>query len=347
MIDRKTNKERRTAKWEGALVRQGWGLVGECCNGTKRQSKGVGTQCDREGEIRVGDLLCCFFTLYWQLQAASLLLRILGLSQQPGSVEQISLHCVEGSLDWLYPKGALRLSLSPRLPSGAVGPGGAGRSSGLITACIKPEEMFRGAQIYLEQDGILELLVGDRPDSPRPPRVRCFSRPPGEKVALFLQATPHQDISRRIAAFRYELRGDWNARLSLDSNTIHHEGACRPCNDTEILMAVCTSDFVVRGNIRSVLNDEDLRVSVIKVSASRVYRQKYSLFPTGVHLTKAGEIRTLLQCGVKPGAGSFLFTGRVHFGEAWLGCAPRYKDFRRAYEEARNAHEIPCELASD
>ncbi|MGH0119904.1 UNVERIFIED_CONTAM: hypothetical protein FKN15_059832 [Acipenser sinensis] len=51
MIDRKTNKERRTAKWEGALVRQGWGLVGECCNGTKRQSKGVGTQCDREGEM--------------------------------------------------------------------------------------------------------------------------------------------------------------------------------------------------------------------------------------------------------------------------------------------------------
>ncbi|MGH0149802.1 UNVERIFIED_CONTAM: hypothetical protein FKN15_016115 [Acipenser sinensis] len=48
---RKTNKERRTAKWEGALVRQGWGLVGECCNGTKRQSKGVGTQCDREGEV--------------------------------------------------------------------------------------------------------------------------------------------------------------------------------------------------------------------------------------------------------------------------------------------------------
>ncbi|RXM27660.1 Meteorin [Acipenser ruthenus] len=270
-----------------------------------------------------------------------------GLSQQPGSVEQISLHCAEGSLDWLYPKGALRLSLSPRLPSGAVGPGGAGRSSGLITACIKPEETFWGAQIYLERDGILELLVGDRPDSPQPPRVRCFSRPPGEKVALFLQATPHQDISRRIASFRYELRGDWNARLSLDSNTVHHEGACRPCNDTEILMAVCTSDFVVRGNIRSVLNDEDLRVSVIKVSASRVYRQKYSLFPTGGRLTKAGEIRTLLQCGVKPGAGSFLFTGRVHFGEAWLGCAPRYKDFRRAYEEARNTHEIPCELASD
>lgn len=145
-----------------------------------------------------------------------------GLSQQQGSVEQISLHCSEGTLDWLYPKGALRLTLSPRLPSVAVGPGGS--SSGLITACVKPSEQFHGAQLYLERDGVLELLVGDRLESSPPPRVRCFSRLPGERVALFLQATPHQDISRRIASFRYELRGDWTARLSLDSNPISSEG---------------------------------------------------------------------------------------------------------------------------
>lgn len=271
-----------------------------------------------------------------------------GLSQQPGSVEQISLHCSEGALDWLYPQGALRLTLSPRLPLAAVGPGGGGSGSGLITACVKPSEHFRGAQLYLERDGVLELLVGDRPgSSPPPPRVRCFSRPPGERVALFLQATPHQDISRRTASFRYELRGDWTARLSLDSNPVSSEGACRPCNNTEILMAVCTSDFVVRGNIRAVEDDEDLRAAVIKVSATRVFRQKYALFTGSGRLTRAGEIRTLLQCGVRPGSGSFLFTGRVHFGEAWLGCAPRYKDFQRAYVQAREAQQIPCELAVD
>ena len=148
-----------------------------------------------------------------------------GLSQQPGSVEQISLHCSEGTLDWLYPQGALRLSLSPRLPSAAVGPGGGGGSSGLITACVKPSGDFHGAQLYLERDGVLELLLGDRGADPAaPPRVRCFSRLPGERLALYLQATPHQDISRRIAAFRYELRGDWTARLSLDSNRVSSEG---------------------------------------------------------------------------------------------------------------------------
>ncbi|XP_010212223.1 PREDICTED: LOW QUALITY PROTEIN: meteorin [Tinamus guttatus] len=119
-----------------------------------------------------------------------------GLSQEAGSVEQLSLRCAEGSLEWLYPTGALRLSLSPRLP------------------------------------------VAHRP------RARCFSWLPREKVALFLQATPHRDISRRIAAFRYELRGG-----ALPASSASGEGTCRPCNDTEILMAICTSDFVVRGSI--------------------------------------------------------------------------------------------------
>ncbi|KAG7265582.1 hypothetical protein CRUP_020153 [Coryphaenoides rupestris] len=251
-----------------------------------------------------------------------------GLSQQPGSVEQISLHCSEGTLDWLYPQGALRLSLSPRLPSAAVGPGagGGGGGAGLITACVKPSRDFHGAQLYLERDGVLELLLGDRPGDgePAPPaRVRCFSRQPGERLALFLQATPHQDISRPHR--RLPLR----AERGLD-------GA-----------AVARVQPLVRGNIRSVEEDENLRAAVIKVTATRVFRQKYALF-TGVgRLTRRGDIRTFRQCGVRPGPGSFLFTGRVHFGEAWLGCAPRYKDFLQAYLTAKEVQQIPCELAVD
>ncbi|XP_058869672.1 uncharacterized protein LOC131720990 [Acipenser ruthenus] len=48
---RKTHKERRREKWEGASIRHGWCLAGEGCDGPKRQSKGVGTQCDQTGEV--------------------------------------------------------------------------------------------------------------------------------------------------------------------------------------------------------------------------------------------------------------------------------------------------------
>lgn len=104
---------------------------------------------------------------------------------------------------------------------------------------------------------------------------------------------------------------------------------------------------VVRGNIKAVDEDSELRAAVIKVSATRVFRQKYTLFTSTGRLTRTGEIRTLLQCGVRPGVGSFLFTGRVHFGEAWLGCAPRYKDFLQAYAQAKLAQQLPCEMAVD
>ncbi|KAH0631814.1 hypothetical protein JD844_019648 [Phrynosoma platyrhinos] len=266
-----------------------------------------------------------------------------GLSQEASSVEQISLHCAEGSLEWLYPAGALRLSLFPRLPTGTTSKENPRR----VTACIKSSSSFRGAQIYLERDGVLELLLSEA-DATAQPKVRCFSWLPKEKVALFLQSTLHQDISRRIAAFRYELRGNWNSRFSWPSRNLSMEGSCRPCNNTEILMAVCTSDFVIRGNIRTVTNDVESQESIISVSATRIHRQKFALFqPVGKYGKSTGSIRTLLQCGVKPGPGSFLFTGWLHFGEAWLSCAPRYKDFRHIYEDARQAHENPCEVSLD
>ncbi|XP_056594390.1 meteorin [Triplophysa dalaica] len=268
-----------------------------------------------------------------------------GLSQAAKNVEQVWLRCAEGSVEWLYPAGALRLTLAPRLPWSAMGPGES--TNRPVSACIKPDQHWGGAQLYLERDGVLELLVGDGEEKPHSAHVRCFSAVPGERPALFLQATPHQDISKRIATFRYELRGDWTAQLSVNTDLISNEGACRPCNNTEILMAVCTSDFVVRGNIRSVETDSNLKAAVIKVSATRVYRQKLALFPESGRLTRSGEIRTALQCGVRPGPGSFLFTGRVHFGEAWLGCAPRYKDFLKAYEDAKQSLTIPCTLVND
>uniref|UniRef100_A0A8C8RL14 Meteorin, glial cell differentiation regulator n=1 Tax=Pelusios castaneus TaxID=367368 RepID=A0A8C8RL14_9SAUR len=253
-----------------------------------------------------------------------------GLSQESGSVEQISLHCAEGSLEWLYPAGALRLSLSPRLPMSMAYKG---KSPRQVIACIKPSSSFGGAQIYLERDGILKLLLSEAEVSLHS-KVRCFSWLPKKKVALFLQSTLHQDISRRIAAFRYELRGDWNSRLSLPS-------ACRPGS------AYSQIPFI-RGNIRTVSNDVEMQESIINVSATRIHRQKFTLFqPLGKSSKPMGSIRTLLRCGVKPGPGSFLFTGWLHFGEAWLSCAPRYKDFRRIYEDARQAHENPCEVSLD
>lgn len=144
------------------------------------------------------------------LTSLSLSLPCSGLSRPEQGVEQVFLRCSEGSVEFLYPTGALRLTLLPRLPRHRV----AGASGTPSSVCVKPEPQWGGAQLYLERDGVLELLVSD---TPGPSHIRCFSIIPGGSPALFLQATPHSDISRRIAAFRYELRGDWTAQLSVNS----------------------------------------------------------------------------------------------------------------------------------
>lgn len=104
---------------------------------------------------------------------------------------------------------------------------------------------------------------------------------------------------------------------------------------------------MVRGAIRNVTHDLERQESAIHLRVSRVYRQKSRVFlPTaGEGGGWRGRISTLLECGVRPGPGEFLFTGHMHFGEARLGCAPRFEDFRRVYGDAESRGLNPCEMA--
>ncbi|KAG6932036.1 meteorin like, glial cell differentiation regulator, partial [Chelydra serpentina] len=244
-------------------------------------------------------------------------------------VEQVYLRCSEGSIKWMYPTGALIVNLRPNTLSA---------SYKHLTVCIKPFKDSAGANIYLEKTGELKLLVQDGDYSPN--KVYCFGYDQG---GLFIEATPQQDISRKITGFQYELI---NKGTASDLHTV--SAPCRPCSDTEVLLAVCTSDFVVRGSIQDVTNEAEQQESVIDISANKLYRQKSKVFqPTEENGSWQGQIKTPLECGVRPGDGDFLFTGRMQFGEARLGCAPRFKDFQRMYKEAKDKGLNPCEIGPD
>ncbi|GCC27277.1 meteorin-like protein [Chiloscyllium punctatum] len=244
-------------------------------------------------------------------------------------IEQVYLRCSEGSLEWLYPTGALRVNLRTNIATASYKD---------LTVCIKPFKDSKGANIYLEKAGNLKLLVSEEDHIPN--KVYCFNMDQG---TLFIQATPQRDISRKITGFQYELFKD---RTAAD---LHNSPAsCRPCNDTELLIAACTSDLVVRGSIRLVSHDLQQEESIIDIFADKIYRQKSKTFqPIGKSGKWLGHIKTLLHCGVKEGEGDFLFVGSMHFGEVQLGCAPRYKDFKRIYKDARDKGENPCELSTD
>ncbi|KAK0152059.1 Meteorin-like protein [Merluccius polli] len=144
--------------------------------------------------------------------------------------------------------------------------------------------------------------------------------------------------------------------------------SCKPCSDEEVLMAVCTSDFAGRGVIQGAVRSsssssssspwgaaDDGHVSAA-VSLSRLFHQKSAVFARGGARGRLwrGRVSVPLQCGggggsggggVSPGEGDeYLLTGSVHFGEAWLGCAPRYKDFLARYKAAQEAGINPCQV---
>ncbi|XP_042827178.1 meteorin [Panthera tigris] len=234
-----------------------------------------------------------------------------GLTQEPGSVGQLSLACSEGVIQWLYPAGALRLTLAGS---------GSGTRSGI--ACLRPARSFAGAQVFAERaGGAPELLLAE---GLGPAGGRCVRWGPRERRALFLQATPHPDISRRVASFRFETHEDGYPELPPQA---HGLGA-----------------DVINGTIRGVAHNTELQESVITVAAARVLRQTLPLFRVGESGGQA-SIHTPLRCGVRPGPGAFLFMGWGRFGEAWLGRAPRFQEFSRAYAAAHADHLHPCEVA--
>ncbi|KAG8507540.1 Meteorin-like protein [Galemys pyrenaicus] len=241
-------------------------------------------------------------------------------------VEQVYLRCAAGAVEWMYPTGALIVNLRPNTLSPRP-----------LTLCIKPLQDASGANIYLEKTGELKLLVRDGERGPS--QARCF---PFEQGGLFVEATPQLDISRRATGFQYELTGH-----RAGSHLLAPSAPCRPCTDTEVLLAVCTSDFVVRGAIQDVTHEPERQASTIHLRVSRVYRQKSRVFRPAPGGGWRGRVSTLLQCGVRPGPGEFLFTGHLHFGEAQLGCAPRFQAFQSAYRDAEERALSPCQLGAE
>lgn len=59
---------------------------------------------------------------------------------------------------------------------------------------------------------------------------------------------------------------------------------------------------------------------------------------------KRGVIIMPHKCGIKHGAGEFLFMGRVRLGRAVLGCAPRAGQFQTLWDAAVKAGDNLCLL---
>ncbi|CAG9584468.1 unnamed protein product [Danaus chrysippus] len=167
-------------------------------------------------------------------------------SSDERGVTPVYLRCREGSVSWLYPRGALRLLFKPPLPTGEKD----------FKVCVRvirrqdPPDLFYSldrnntevagrfpARIFVE--GVRRLVPLYAPDDGDVKELRCFRSRHGQ-AALYVEAEPEEGPKRRVATFRYEAR-------SLERR--HYDPAaadCRPCSEAELELAFCTSDLVSR-----------------------------------------------------------------------------------------------------
>lgn len=133
-------------------------------------------------------------------------------------VLQVRLRCTEGSVRWVYPGQAVRVVLEPNLSSNLP-----------TTVCIKPSPSLRGASVFIERAGELELLVTDG-GRPHQQQVFCFRADGPHKPAIYLQASLQRDghWSRRAMGFRYEL-GNRSAAPSLGHSGLQGESILSDC----------------------------------------------------------------------------------------------------------------------
>ncbi|CAH2106539.1 unnamed protein product [Euphydryas editha] len=173
-------------------------------------------------------------------------------------VTPVYLRCREGGVSWLYPRGALRLLFKPPLPADERD----------FTVCVRvirrpdPPDLFHTlrlndtdaadrfpARIFVE--GVRRLVPLYAPDDGDVRELRCFHSRNGQ-AALYVEAEPEDGPKRRVATFKYEARP--LVRRHYDPATAD----CRPCSDSELELAFCTSDLVSRGIIVGIEQREEL-----------------------------------------------------------------------------------------
>ncbi|KOB74776.1 putative meteorin, partial [Operophtera brumata] len=164
-------------------------------------------------------------------------------------VTPVYLRCREGSVSWLYPRGALRIIFRPPLPADERD----------FKVCIRRFP----ARLFVE--GMKRLVPLYAPNDGDPRELRCFRSRRG-RAALYVEAEPEEGTKRRVATFKYEAKP--LQRRHYDPATAD----CRPCTESELELAFCTSDLVSRGEFVGIENREDLDTTQLTLRLTKLIR---------------------------------------------------------------------------
>ncbi|XP_055950053.1 meteorin-like protein [Argiope bruennichi] len=240
-------------------------------------------------------------------------------------VQSVYLRCREGKIRWEYPRGALRVVLR------------IGHFHKDFQGCLKVSANSSGASLYLEGHKKLHLLYRNNNSVNS---QQCF-RSIGGHVALFLEAhAPSELLKKDLFELMYDLEPIQPKSFS----------ECRPCTDRELIYAFCTSDFVARGSIFSLHQNEHFQRTELTITASEIIRDSVprvfseGLSPLNKKIAWKGVVHRPQHCGTKTGSGEFIFFGRWRLGDPILRCAPRWTEWKKVRRKATFSENVDCVL---
>lgn len=298
-------------------------------------------------------------------------------------VRPVYLRCSRGTVVWRYPRGALRVVLSPpvliesipKVDSDTVVSGereqrkigyanqstltgnfdDVSRPSG-FRACTKVSGPVR---VYLETRGKLRSLYTPR-DGKHKSSHRCFYATSNKQpAALYIEAEEQPisgelqyvilqyDLEVRRRRRRRRVANDKDGRYSLYNE--EEEEDCRPCSVEELAKAYCQSDFVVRGTVSAVENRLNLEAAELVVTITKTLRRveenegSNDADVVESHDRRNVRVRVSSACDARHGQGEFVIMAKRRLGDLILVCAPRLETWAITVRELETA---PCVLRS-
>ncbi|KAL3876681.1 hypothetical protein ACJMK2_034485 [Sinanodonta woodiana] len=249
-------------------------------------------------------------------------------------VRTVQARCQEGTITWLQPYGALRLELKPLHPGNfqmcfVI-------DSGRTRLIVSKETLTYGKSSDQEYpSGRFEfetLVIADGKS-----KETCLTS--SACIVLYIETERTFNISvfeRILIHYDMELL---SRQMMLDPLE-----ECRPCSESEILRAYCSSDFVVVGTVEDVIHNEETEKTQIGVNVMQIIRQRDTFFHRKDRGSKTlqGTIVAPKKCGIRHGPGIFLFTGRLKLGYLKFGCAPYLTEWETIVKRAEDEGTLEC-----
>lgn len=279
-------------------------------------------------------------------------------------VRPVYLRCSRGTILWRYPRGALRVVLSPPILNeliskihyefirkkddiimkndiNPISNNSAFQLFGFRT-CTKVSGPIR---VYLETGGKLRSVYSPR-DGKHKASHRCFHAKK-QPAALYIEAEESSEYHDARLQYDLELRYI-DSRKEISRRFNDEEEDCRPCSMDELAKAYCQSDFIARGTVSAVQKQPNLEAAELILRVTKILRrieenENNDADTSDFHDHRNIHIRVSAACDARHGQGEFVIMAKRRLGDLVLVCAPRIETWAKTVRELESA---PCVLRS-